>query len=64
MVDRVNDNGPRTTYEAPRNLTERIRVRGVGRISDEPRAMLILLTERPTDDEIRSMHEYLRGWKL
>jgi len=49
-------------YEAPRDPNEEIRVRGVGRVADEPRAILIALTERPTDDEIRSLHEYLRGW--
>lgn len=50
-------------YEAPRNLAENLRVRGVGRTADEPRALLVLLTERPTDDEIRSLHEFLRGWR-
>jgi hypothetical protein len=49
-------------YEAPRDPNEEIRVRGVGRVADEPRAILIALTERPTDDEIRSLHEYLRFW--
>lgn len=49
-------------YEAPRDPSEPLLVRGVGRTEDEPRALLMLLTERPTDDEIRSLHEYLRGW--
>jgi hypothetical protein len=49
-------------YEAPRDPTEQLRVRGVGRVAEEPRALLVLLTERPTDDEIRSLHEFLRGW--
>lgn len=49
-------------YEAPRNPSDPPLVRGVGRTTDEPRALLVLLTERPTDDEIRSLHEYLRGW--
>lgn len=40
------------------------RVRGVGRMADEPRALLVLLTEIPTDDELRSMHEFLRAWRL
>ncbi len=48
----------RTTYEAPRDPNHRIRVRGVGRISDEPRALLLALTERPTDDEIRALHDF------
>jgi len=40
-----------------------VKVRGVGRVSDEPRALLVLLTEQPTDDELRSLHEFLREWK-
>lgn len=48
----------RTTYEALRDPNHRIRVRGVGRISDEPRALLLALTERPTDDEIRALHDF------
>lgn len=51
-------------YEAPRNLAEELRVRGVGRVSDEPRAVLVLLNERPTDDELRSIHNYLSDWSL
>lgn len=50
-------------YEAPRNPDEPLKFRGVGRVSDEPRALLIALSERPTDDEMRSLHEYLRGWR-
>ncbi len=50
-------------YEAPRDPSELIRVRGVGRVADEPRALLVALSERPTDDEIRSVHDFLRGWR-
>lgn len=50
-------------YEAPRAPTAPIKVRGVGRVSDEPRAMLVLLNERPTDDELRDFHEFIRAWK-
>lgn len=49
-------------YEAPRDPREVLKVRGVGRVADEPRALLVLLSERPTDDELRSMHEHLRSW--
>ena len=48
----------RIIYEAPRDPAKPIRVRGVGRVADEPRALLLLLTERPTDDEIRALHEF------
>lgn len=50
------------TYEAPRDTSVTVKVRGVGRTVDEPRALLVLLTERPTDDELRSLHEFLRDW--
>jgi hypothetical protein len=50
-------------YEAPRNTSVPLRVRGVGRVADEPRALLVMLTERPTDDELRSMHDFLRDWR-
>lgn len=51
-------------YEAPRREADEIRVRGVGRDLFEPRSVRIALTERPTDDEIISMHNWMRGWKL
>jgi hypothetical protein len=50
-------------YEAPRNPKTRLKVRGVGRAADEPRAILVMLTDRPTDDELRSLHEFLRDWR-
>lgn len=46
-------------YEAPRDLSVPLRVRGVGRVADEPRALLLALNERPTDDEIRALHDHL-----
>ena len=51
-------------YEAPRDPAEQLKLRGVGRVADEPRALLVLLSERPTDDEIRSLRDYLLGWPL
>ena len=54
---------PGDVYEAPRRPGRSIRPRGVGRVADEPRALLVLLDERPTDDDIRSLHEFLRGWE-
>lgn len=48
----------RASYEAPRDPSVAVRVRGIGRVGDEPRALLLMLTERPTDDEIRALHEY------
>ncbi len=51
-------------YEAPRREADEIRVRGVGRDLFEPRSVRVALTERPTDDEMRSMHNWMRGWKL
>lgn len=47
------------TYEAPRDPTIPLRVRGVSRVGDEPRAILLALNERPTDDEIRALHDHL-----
>lgn len=49
------------TYEAPRDPAAAVRVRGVGRVADEPRALLLMLTERPTDDELRALHEFFSG---
>lgn len=50
----------RPVYEAPRDPAVPLRVRGVGRVADEPRALLLALNERPTDDEIRALHDHLR----
>lgn len=53
---------PPAQYEAPRNESIPLRVRGVGRMGDEPRALLLCLNENPTDDELRALHEHLRWW--
>lgn len=47
-------------YEAPRNQSKKLRVRGIGRVADEPRALILMLDERPTDDEMRALHDHLR----
>lgn len=49
-------------YEAPRDTSQPLKVRGVGRVGDEPRALLVLLNERPTDDELRSVHDHLKSF--
>ena len=48
-------------YEAARTEHD-IKVRGCGRDLFEPRSISVSLSERPTDDEIISLHEFLRGW--
>lgn len=40
----------------------RPRVLGVGRMGDNPRAVLVSLERAPTDDELRALHDYLRGF--
>ena len=40
-------------------FTPGLRVRGVGRVADEPRALLVLLSDIPGDDDIRALHEWL-----
>lgn len=39
-----------------------LRVRGVGRVEDEPRALLVCLSDVPSDNELRVMHDFLRDW--
>lgn len=39
--------------------TSGLRARGVGRVADEPRALLVLLTGIPADDDIRALHDWL-----
>jgi len=41
----------------------RQRVMGVGRMADNDRAALVMLAKPLTDDKLRSLHDYLRGWK-
>ena len=43
-------------------MNDIVRVRGVGRVVDEPKALLVFLDGQPTDDHIRSLHEFLRDW--
>lgn len=40
-----------------------IKVRGVGRVADDPRSLLLCLSEMPTDDDIRSLHDFLASWR-
>ena len=39
-----------------------IRVRGVGRVEDEPRAVLVCLTDVPSDHWIRNFHDAISDW--
>lgn len=39
-----------------------MKVRGVGRDAGHEQFVSVALSERPTDDQLRSLHEYLRGW--
>jgi hypothetical protein len=36
------------------------KVRGVGRMFDNDKALLVMLDKKPTDDELRAMHAALR----
>lgn len=40
-----------------------LHVRGVTRVADEPRALLVALSDTLTDDELRAFHEFLRQWR-
>lgn len=48
-------------FSIPEWMRQSLRVRGVGRVADEPRALLVMFTDVPTDDELRKFHEYIRG---
>ncbi|MBI3453988.1 MAG: hypothetical protein HY057_14365 [Rhodospirillales bacterium] len=39
---------------------EKIKVRGVARLFDEPSTLLLILNRRATDDELREFHDFLR----
>lgn len=39
------------------------RVMGVGRMADNDRAALVMLAQPLTDDQLRGLHDYLRGWR-
>jgi hypothetical protein len=41
-----------------------LRVQAVDRVADEPRALLVMLTGIPTDNDLRSLVDFLRGWPL
>jgi hypothetical protein len=52
---------PQTTeFPIPDWMRKPLRVMGVGRVADNPRALLVLLTEIPTDNELRAFHDYVR----
>lgn len=38
------------------------KVLGVGRMADNPKALLVCLADAPTDDELRFFHDYLSSW--
>lgn len=38
------------------------RVVGTGRMADNDRAALLMLAQPLTDDQLRSLHDYLREW--
>lgn len=40
-----------------------LKVLGISRIADNPQAFLLSLNACPTDDDLRSLHEFLRGWR-
>ena len=40
-----------------------MKVRGVGRDTTDDRFVFIALSDRPTDDQLRSLHEHLRAWQ-
>ncbi len=50
-------------YESEYARSGKPRVRGVGRVADEPRALLVMLTTVPTDDQLRELHNFLRDWR-
>ena len=63
MTDtKIDDAAEARDYEAPRDESAPLKVRGVSRVVDEPRAVLIALSDIPTGDEIRSLDDFLRGW--
>jgi hypothetical protein len=39
----------------------RCTIKGVSRVADNERVILVSLSERPTDDELREIHDYLRS---
>ncbi len=49
--------------EAVTSAPQPLRVRGVGRSAEEPRAIILAMTDVPTDDELRELHDLLRHWR-
>lgn len=39
------------------------RVRGVGRDPDDARTLTVAMSGELSDDDLRSIHDYLRGWR-
>lgn len=62
MPDAHSQHERELEYEAARDERTPLRVRGVGRVGGEPRALLLCFNESPTDDELRALHEHLRWW--
>jgi hypothetical protein len=59
----VHEKQPEQTtveFPIPEWMRQPLRVRGVGRVADEPRALLVSFTDIPTDDELRAFHNYIR----
>jgi hypothetical protein len=48
------------------DLGDDLRVKGIGRDVENPQGACIYLSRRPTDDELRAIHEYLRirDWSI
>jgi len=42
---------------------EGVRVRGVARDPENARAVTVYFTDALNDDDLRSLHDYLRGWR-
>lgn len=42
---------------------DRLRVLGVSRDAGNNRVLLVGLSSVPSDDDLRSLHDYLREWK-
>ncbi len=43
------------------NHTTPLRINGVGRDAENERSLILYLSRRPTDDEMRRLHNYLNG---
>lgn len=54
---------PFSPEDVRRGASVATKVQGVGRIADNPRALLVILSAEPSDDDLRSMHDFLREWR-